>query len=123
MWIAAINSPDAITVAGSVEAINALEARIVEQAPKLFNRRLKVTHATGTTYPTIVSCSYGAVTTVMLDAAISNPISKVYHSTVSSGVYGQQAHIVNTDTNTTNLQNTVNAILVAMEEFGILKKS
>jgi acyl transferase domain-containing protein len=45
LWIAAINSPDAVTVAGSVESIAALEKRLAVQAPKLFARRLQVTNA------------------------------------------------------------------------------
>jgi acyl transferase domain-containing protein len=45
LWVAAINSPSAVTVAGSVDAIATLEARIAEQAPNLFARKLRVTNA------------------------------------------------------------------------------
>lgn len=52
--------------------------------------RLKIVHAGGTTYHNVVTSSYGSpTTTVDIDgSAMTSPISRVYHATISMGSSG-----------------------------------
>ncbi len=50
--------------------------------------RLKIVHGGGTTYHDVVSSVYSSVTTVTISATITTPISRVYHGTISLGVFG-----------------------------------